>query len=87
MRPDIPVLTSLRFFAALVVVLFHYRLGRIAPPFAVGGFGYDAVIFFFVLSGFILVYAHGQPGGQLSVSRRAFLWLDCAGYAPHTISQ
>jgi peptidoglycan/LPS O-acetylase OafA/YrhL len=66
-RPDIPALTSLRFFAALWVVLIHvYAIGlnhggsKIYLAFAL--LGYVGVSFFFVLSGFILdfVYAGRQ---------------------------
>ncbi|MGI4755721.1 MAG: acyltransferase family protein [Janthinobacterium lividum] len=62
-RPAIPALTSLRFFAALWVVLFHVRevglfRGGIAPYAAVVKLGYLGVSFFFVLSGFILVYVY-----------------------------
>ena len=62
-RPEIPALTSLRFFAALWVVLFHIRemglwRGGIAPYRAVIQLGYLGVSFFFVLSGFILVYVY-----------------------------
>jgi peptidoglycan/LPS O-acetylase OafA/YrhL len=53
---NIPGLTSVRFFAALWVVLFHLlRSWSVVPR--VGGFlkfGYSGVSFFFVLSGFIL---------------------------------
>jgi peptidoglycan/LPS O-acetylase OafA/YrhL len=62
-RPEIPALTSLRFFAALWVVLFHVHEigpwhGGIAPYRAVIQLGYLGVSFFFVLSGFILVYVY-----------------------------
>jgi peptidoglycan/LPS O-acetylase OafA/YrhL len=72
MRPSIPALTSLRFFAALVVVLFHYTLGRPESLGRVWDFGYQAVTFFFILSGFILVYAHGKPEGGLNVLPKTF---------------
>ena len=63
-RPEIPALTSLRFVAALWVVLFHVReiglwRGGIAPFRALVQLGYLGVSFFFVLSGFILVYVYG----------------------------
>jgi peptidoglycan/LPS O-acetylase OafA/YrhL len=73
MRPNIPALTSLRFFAALIVVIFHYNLGRPLFPELAGDFGYQAVSFFFVLSGFILVYAHGIPDGELNISFKDFI--------------
>lgn len=57
-RPPIPVLTSLRFLAAVYVVLFH-----LAPvtsvPFPIDRLveqGRAGVAFFFILSGFILTY-------------------------------
>ena len=65
-RPRLPALTSLRFFAAFHVALFHMKeIGVLSRPewlrtFA--GIGYTGVSFFFVLSGFILVYAYaGRP--------------------------
>lgn len=66
-RPSLPILTSLRFFAAAEVVAFHISTssGGTAVPngllkdLASGGFA--AVAFFFVLSGFILSYAHAGP--------------------------
>ena len=71
-RPEIPALTSLRFFAALWVVLFHIReiglwKGGPAPYRAVAQVGYLGVSFFFVLSGFILVYVYG--GREIAKAR------------------
>ena len=63
-RPSLPALTSLRFFAALHVFLFHLDAIHIKT---FGGFGYwlqkagfVGVSLFFVLSGFILTYVHGE---------------------------
>lgn len=62
-RPELQALTSLRFFAALAVVILHYRdlLGPMPDwlrQLVVGGqFG---VTFFFVLSGFILTYRYRE---------------------------
>ena len=63
-RPRLSALTSLRFFAALHVVLFHLYALSI---FAGAGFyrdlasiGYVGVSFFFILSGFILVYTYAD---------------------------
>jgi peptidoglycan/LPS O-acetylase OafA/YrhL len=59
-------LTSLRFFAAAIVLLYH--CGRHAlwfMPLEIRGLmesGYDAVSFFFVLSGFVLAYSYYIPG-------------------------
>jgi peptidoglycan/LPS O-acetylase OafA/YrhL len=62
-RPDLPALTSLRFFAALWVAFFHIEvLGLAQHGFAwyraLSQIGYAGVSFFFVLSGFILVYVY-----------------------------
>ena len=72
-RPDIPALTSLRFFAASWVVLFHVHeiglnRGGSAPYLSFALLGYLGVSFFFVLSGFILVYVYS--GRQ--VTKRQF---------------
>jgi peptidoglycan/LPS O-acetylase OafA/YrhL len=61
-RPRLPAVTSLRFFAALHVALFHMKeIGVLTGPAwltAFAGIGYVGVSFFFVLSGFILVYTY-----------------------------
>ena len=50
-RPDLPVLTSLRFWAAVIVVLNHLDAGHLSYlPQIVSGWcqsGYEAVTFFF----------------------------------------
>src|SRR5882724_5212610 len=65
-RSHLKALTTLRFFAALHVVLFHMW---VTGEFAVGpwwyrnfaSIGYVGVNCFFVLSGFILVYTYTDP--------------------------
>jgi peptidoglycan/LPS O-acetylase OafA/YrhL len=61
-RPRLPILTSIRFFAALHVVLFHLRATKITFQSGLMGsiaeLGYTGVSLFFVLSGFILVYTY-----------------------------
>jgi len=78
--PALHALTSLRFFAAAMIVIHHTH--------SYFGFGTDlaskialdrGVSFFFVLSGFILFYAHQgmENGGNMSrfvVSRVARIW-------------
>ena len=61
-RPNLKALTSIRFFAALHVALYH-----LVRPFSLWGplagamsVGYVGVSFFFVLSGFILTYSHAE---------------------------
>ncbi len=56
--PAIPVLTGIRFFAALAVVLFHYQrlIPYPEPVQALVEQGQASVGLFFILSGFILVY-------------------------------
>lgn len=64
---DIRPLTSLRFFAALAVVIFHFSIllpyGGVPVPLFVTK-GYLAVDFFFILSGFILTHVYGEAAGQ-----------------------
>ena len=60
--PNLKALTSIRFFAALHVALYHFvnphtLWGSLTP---VIGVGYVGVSFFFLLSGFILTYSHAQ---------------------------
>lgn len=66
-------LTSLRFFAAMVVVMFHCGSEVQFPAWTGDLFknGYEAVSFFFVLSGFILTYVYAS-GPDPHVSRRKF---------------
>ena len=83
MRPRLHALTTLRFFAALHVVLFHMRVVGILPGgpwwyqnFA--GIGFVGVNFFFVLSGFILVYTYEGP----DLSPTNFWWARFARIYP-----
>jgi peptidoglycan/LPS O-acetylase OafA/YrhL len=77
-RPHLRALTSLRFLAALLVVGFHvgHDLWPQAHRWIANCFsnGYEAVSFFFVLSGFVLTYAYGQPSRSKapSISAGAF---------------
>jgi len=71
-RPRLPALTSLRFFAALHVVFFHFLAFKILTNQSwlgqISSIGYVGVSFFFVLSGFILVYTYAGR----DTSARAF---------------
>jgi peptidoglycan/LPS O-acetylase OafA/YrhL len=82
MRPRIHALTTLRFFAALHVVLFHMRVIDILPGGSwwyqnFASIGFVGVNFFFVLSGFILVYTYGP-----NVNARNFWWARFARVYP-----
>lgn len=59
---DLKTLTSLRFWAALWVVLFHYLpyAGPEAMGFPLLIKGYLGIDFFFVLSGFVLAHVYGE---------------------------
>jgi len=61
-RPRLPALTSLRFFAAFHVVMFHLHALHIFEGrglyHQIASIGYVGVSLFFVLSGFILVYTY-----------------------------
>jgi peptidoglycan/LPS O-acetylase OafA/YrhL len=67
-------LTSLRFFAAAMVVANHLPATREHLPTF---FGQHAVTFFFVLSGFILTYVHWDDfrGGALKLQTARRFWL------------
>ena len=76
-RPALPVLTTLRFFAAAEVLIYHAPgLGGISSHFIRDLFsaGYQAVTFFFILSGFILSYVYTGPAERdyLTVGPRSF---------------
>ena len=76
-RPaNLRALTSVRFFAALHVSLYHF-----AHPFVLWGFlaafmeaGYIGVSFFFILSGFILTYSQARDYAQGTASTPRFFF-------------
>ena len=78
-RPQLLALTSLRFFAALIVLATHVRLTEHdSIPQWIGDFlsnGYSSVTFFFILSGFVLTYAHSaaQNNGSQILEFAPFL--------------
>ena len=70
-------LTSLRFFVALQVMLFHYGL----LPHILERYGYSGVSFFFVLSGFVLQWSYGDRVGTPE-ERKRFWFLRAARLYP-----
>ena len=76
-------LTSLRFIAAMWVVMFHYwpALDVSILPGAVAK-GYLGVELFFVLSGFILSHVYLEAAGQKGFRYGAFLWARLARVYP-----
>ncbi|WP_187272642.1 acyltransferase [Methylobacterium sp. WL9] len=72
----LPVLTSLRFFAAFYVLVFHYDRFFFpdAPRHTVILLGHTGVTFFFVLSGFILAYTYHAVDFGDRLVRRRYLW-------------
>jgi peptidoglycan/LPS O-acetylase OafA/YrhL len=66
-RPDLPVLTTLRFPAAAAILLIHYLPLAGFPLAACEGLA-SGVSFFYVLSGFILYYNYD------TLTDRAFFW-------------
>lgn len=78
-RPKLNTLTSLRFFAAGLVFLYHYAHGIPGAPrwfLSLNSHGFAAVTFFFVLSGFILAYSYldEEKPSHLKGTRSAF-WI------------
>jgi peptidoglycan/LPS O-acetylase OafA/YrhL len=80
---DIKILTSLRFFAAAWVVLFHYwtRLDVGFTPALIAK-GYLGVELFFTLSGFILCHVYLSSVGDGRFRYGAFLWARLARVYP-----
>ncbi|MES2391524.1 MAG: acyltransferase [Acidobacteriota bacterium] len=62
--PPLPALTSVRFFAAIYVIVFHFELQSSLNSFPLLQqfilSGYTGVTLFFVLSGFILAYNYSS---------------------------
>jgi peptidoglycan/LPS O-acetylase OafA/YrhL len=82
-RPPLPVLTSLRFFAATAVVVYHAANHRFRASAHLDIAAYEAVAFFFVLSGFVLVYANvDAPNGRMKTSLGRFWWSRVARLTP-----
>ncbi|MDR3513122.1 MAG: acyltransferase [Caulobacteraceae bacterium] len=79
---DIRPLTSLRFFAAMWVVVYHYwpNLAAVMPPLV--GKGYLGVELFFTLSGFILSHVYLDSVGDLRFRYASFLWARLARVYP-----
>jgi peptidoglycan/LPS O-acetylase OafA/YrhL len=81
--PDLRALTTLRFLAALWVVLYtawpHLDVGFV--PVAVTK-GYLGVETFFILSGFILSYVYLEPAGEKRFRYGGFLWARIARVYP-----
>ena len=77
LKGDIPALTSLRFFAALYVCLFHISVfSQLDAHSWLNNFfssGYMAVDFFFILSGFILSHNYAESIANKTFSYFSFL--------------
>ena len=87
-KKNIDSLTSLRFFAALWVVLMHFSAGWIqAAPEQVRQLidnGYSGVELFFILSGFILGYVYLPQIQANTLNKRSFWWRGLPGSIPST---
>ena len=71
-RDRLPSLTGLRFWAALLVVLYHLsrQVGEIPGLSPAVWYGRSGVTFFFVLSGFVLAWTYDG----VAVPAKVFLW-------------
>lgn len=67
-KPRFEILDGLRGVAAMIVVLFHlFETYSSGPSDQIINYGYLAVDFFFVLSGFVIGYAYDDRWRQMSV--------------------
>src|SRR5919197_3012464 len=78
-RGRLPSLTGLRFWAALMVVLYHLsrQVGPISGIQELVWYGRTGVTFFFVLSGFVLAWTYegaGIPAAVILWRRFARIW-------------
>ncbi|MHA3737828.1 acyltransferase family protein [Pseudomonas sp. Eth.TT006] len=81
MKASLPALTSLRFFAAAMIVIQHSASHfHILEGFTQRFTLIQGVTFFFVLSGFILTYAHSNLSGVGNSLR--FMWARIARVWP-----
>jgi peptidoglycan/LPS O-acetylase OafA/YrhL len=69
---QIPALTGLRFFAALIVVAHHFAKPDSGLLANFTQHSFIGVTLFFVLSGFILSYTYVEQPGEMKGSKRAF---------------
>lgn len=71
-RDRLPTLTGLRFWAALLVVLYHltHQMGEIVGLSHLTRYGRSGVTFFFVLSGFVLAWNYLDRPTRFTV----FVW-------------
>ncbi|MFF2039125.1 acyltransferase family protein [Kitasatospora sp. NPDC058170] len=79
MPARLPSLTGLRFWAALLVVLYHLarKVGEVPLLGPLAWYGRSGVTFFFVLSGFVLAWTYdGAPttAGRFARRRFARIW-------------
>src|SRR5690554_5743831 len=79
MRPHLPTLTSVRFFAALYVLVVHFGMHMFegTPLEGFATLGSTGVSMFFVLSGFILTYTYAgrsSKPGRFWWARFARIW-------------
>lgn len=65
-------LTGLRFFAAAIVVIFHFARPHNAQLLNFISHGAIGVMIFFVLSGFILTYSYSLGSGEVRGTLRSF---------------
>ncbi len=72
LKPTLNRLTSLRAFAAFGVLAYHLGRQKVWNPLGIANDGYVGVGFFFVLSGFVLVWAHPAIDTAWRFYRRRF---------------
>ena len=64
-RPNLPALTGLRSLLALTIMFFHYTPPHMQLLYPVIDSGYVFVVFFFLLSGYVLAYNYAGRSAPL----------------------
>lgn len=73
-RPTLHTLNAMRVLAEYCVIRHHCLMPHGEARFAMGPVGNDIMSFFFVLSGFVVMYTHDGADFSSWAAKRTFMW-------------